>query len=80
MKFTALAIKQLKIQDKRYLVYETGGKGFAIRVAPSGTMTYLFVYRFEKKLKYFSLGKTSEIDLKEAGRRLRAAKKEENIE
>lgn len=76
MKFTALAINQIKPQEKRYLVYETGGKGFALRVAPSGTVTYLFVYRFEKKLKYFTIGKASEISLKEARKRLKDAKQQ----
>lgn len=76
MKFTALTISQIKPKEKRYIAYEDGGKGFAIRVAPSGTVTYLYIYRFEKKLKYFSIGKASEISLKEARKRLEAAKKQ----
>lgn len=76
MKFTALTIKQLVPEEKRYLVYEDGGKGFAARVTPKGTVSYVLVYRFEKKLHYLTLGKTNEISLKDARVRADVARRQ----
>lgn len=75
MTFTALTIKQLPKRDKRYLKYEEGGKGFAVRVTPNGTITFVFVYRYEKKLNYFTLGRSEQITLKEARKRANAARR-----
>ena len=74
MKFTALTIKQIKPTDKRYLIYEDGGRGFSIRVSTSGQLTYLLVQRFEKKLRYFTLGKSQDISLKDARKRAQAVR------
>lgn len=76
MKFTALTVKQLAPKEKRYLIYEDGGKGFAARVTPNGTITYVLVYRFERKLHYLTLGKDNEIALKDARARADIARRQ----
>lgn len=74
MKFTQLSIEQLKPKEKRYLVYEEGGKGLAIRVAPTGSLTFVWVYRYNKKLRYYTLGKIN-TKLSGAGLSLKEARK-----
>jgi len=66
MKFTALTIRQLQPKQKRYMVFEEGGGGFAIRVNASGTMTYVLVYRYQNKHRYYTIGVVDMISLKEA--------------
>ncbi len=69
--FTVNQIKSLKPKDKPYLV--RGGKGFAIRVMPSGTKTWQFIYTFEGKRKWYSLGTFPEVSLKDANTKYKDA-------
>ncbi len=44
-KITTRAVKALRAQDRRYVVYDTELTGFACKVEPSGTKIYIFEYR-----------------------------------
>ena len=46
MKFTETALKKLKPKDARYEVAEANGRGFRLRVYPSGRKTFIARYRF----------------------------------
>src|SRR5262245_16641302 len=66
MKFTAITIRQLQVTGKRYIVFEEGGGGFAIRVNASGAMTYVLVYRYQNKHRYYTIGSVDMTSLKDA--------------
>lgn len=46
MKFTETALKKLKPEANRYEVAEANGRGFRLRVYPSGRKTFIARYRF----------------------------------
>lgn len=66
MKFTDRSIQALKPSDHRYVVWETNGKGFGIRVAPSGRKSWIYQYRFDGKNRKMTLGTYPAISLKKA--------------
>ncbi len=66
IKFTKVTIDQIPVTEKRQLIYEENGKGLAVRVTPAGTKTFVHVYRFEGKLKFYTIGKTTDVSLKDA--------------
>lgn len=64
MKFTDIAIKNLKPKEKKYYLREANG--FTIRVMPSGIKTWLHVYTFEGKRKEMNLGQYPHVSVAEA--------------
>lgn len=56
MKFTSRSLDALKPEAKRYERWETNGRGFGIRVSPSGVKSFVFLYRFGGKLRRMTLG------------------------
>lgn len=52
---TDTKVRALKPKSERYEVFEGGG--FGLRVTPSGTKTWIWLYRFEGKLRRMTLGK-----------------------
>ena len=64
MKFTDKGIANLKAQDKKYYLRE--GKGFTIRVLPTGVKTWLFVYTFDGKRRELNLGIYPDMSLADA--------------
>jgi len=56
MKFTDASIKALKQKSERYEVWETNGKGFGLRVSPTGRKSWLFMYRFDTVSRRMTLG------------------------
>lgn len=64
MKFTDVAIRNLKPTDKKYYLREAAG--FTIRVLPSGVKTWLFIYTFEGKRKEMNLGLYPDVKLVDA--------------
>lgn len=59
IKFTVKGIEALKPREKDYLVRESaprGEGGFCLRVWPSGAKTWLFVYTFHGRRKWFTIG------------------------
>ncbi|MEO5350913.1 MAG: tyrosine-type recombinase/integrase [Magnetococcus sp. YQC-3] len=63
-RFTDRFIQNLEVKPERYDVRETDG--FAVRVAPSGTKTWQFIYTFNAKKRRVTLGTYPGMSLKEA--------------
>lgn len=67
MKFTDKLISNMKPTDKQYIVRE--GKGFGIRILPSGFRTWLFIYTLAGKRRQMNLGDYPDIPLIKARER-----------
>jgi len=76
--FTKFKLDALKPKDKRYILFEDGGRGFGIRVEPSGRRTFFFEYRFDGKNRMFTIGPYPKVSLTQA--RAMAAKLKEQVE
>jgi len=66
MKFTDASIKALRRKSERYEVWETNGKGFGLRVSPTGRKSWLFMYRFDGISRRMTLGTYPGLTLSEA--------------
>ena len=66
MRLTDAKIKGLPIKESRYDIREAGRPGFAVRVAPSGKKTFVFIYTFEGKKYRFTLGEYPGVSLADA--------------
>jgi integrase len=64
MKFTDKYIASLKPGEKQFVKRE--GKGFAIRVLPTGVKTWLFIYTFDGKRRQMNLGSYPDKSLADA--------------
>lgn len=64
MLFSDRFLKNLKGSDKVKEVRE--GRGFGIRIFPSGEKTFFFLYRIDGKRKYLNIGRYPDISLKDA--------------
>lgn len=64
MSLTDATIKNAKIQDKPYKLFDSGG--LFILVHSNGSKYWRFKYRFEGKEKLLALGKYPKVKLKEA--------------
>jgi len=71
VKFTDTKIRSLRAGEKKFYLREANG--FTIRVLPSGTKTWLFVYTMDGKRKEMNLGHYPSVSLEKARRRYRAA-------
>jgi integrase len=67
MVLTALAVKNLKPQDKPYTVADGGG--LCLVVSPSGGKLWRWRYRYNGKAQTYSLGKWPQVTLEEARKR-----------
>lgn len=56
MRFTDQAVKALKPGDKRIEIRESGNPGFALRVSPSGTKSWVYLYKIDRRLRRLTLG------------------------
>lgn len=74
MKFTDKSLKALKAKSERYEIWEDGKTGFGMRVSPSGTKTFVWMYRYEGAPKRLTLGNYPKMTLYEANRVLAEAK------
>ena len=66
MKFTDKSIKALKPKSDRYEAWEDNGKGFGIRVSPTGMKSWIFLYRFEGLNRRMTFGRYPAMTLAEA--------------
>jgi integrase len=66
MKFTVRGIDALKPSANRYDVLESGGRGFGVRVAPSGRKSWIYLYHHGGRLRRMTLGTYPEMSLAEA--------------
>ena len=64
MKFTDPAVRNLKPEAKMYQQRE--GKGFGIRVLPSGHKIWIFIYTYDGKRRQMNLGSYPELSLADA--------------
>lgn len=64
MKFTDTIIRNLKQESKMYQQRE--GKGFGIRVLPSGHKIWIFIYTYDGKRRQMNLGSYPELSLADA--------------
>jgi integrase len=64
MKLTDRQIKNLKPKSERYEVWE--GRGFGIRVFPSGIKSWVYMYRFDCKAKRITFGNYPQMSVAEA--------------
>ncbi|AJE04668.1 tyrosine-type recombinase/integrase [Geobacter pickeringii] len=71
MTFSDKYIASLKPTDKINDVRE--GKGFGIRVLPSGIKTWFFIYRIDGKRRFMNLGHYPSISLQDARKKYRDA-------
>lgn len=62
--FTVKQIENLKAQDKTYLIRE--GRGFGVRVFPSGQKAWVFTYKFQGRQRMMTLGAYPDLKLKDA--------------
>jgi len=66
MKFTDRSLKAIKPKTKRYESWETNGKGFGLRVFPSGIKSFIFLYRFHGKNRRLTFGNYPDMTLADA--------------
>ena len=66
MRFTERSIKALRPRERRYEAFEDGRKGLGIRVSPSGSKSWVFVYRRNGRLSRITLGQYPDTSLAEA--------------
>ncbi len=66
MKFTDRSINALRPKGERYEVWEDGRTGFGVRVAPSGRVTWTYLYRFNGKARRMTLGTYPHLSLANA--------------
>ncbi len=69
-RFTDAKIKGLKPTSKRVILFEHGGRGFGLRVEPSGRKSFFLEYRFgeaeERRNRILTIGKYPTVSLTEA--------------
>lgn len=66
MRFTDRAIKALKAGAKRRDIRESGRPGFAIRVFPSGTKSWIYIYKRDGRTRRLTLGQYPAMTLTKA--------------
>ena len=72
--FTDTMIRKLKPEESDYTRSE--GNGFTIRVLPSGSKTWLYLYSFDGKRKKLNLGGYPEITLEKAREKFEDARRQ----
>ena len=69
-RFTDSKIQSLKPTNKRAILFEDGGRGFGIRVEPSGRKSFFLEYRFgkgkERRNRVLTIGKYPRVSLTKA--------------
>jgi len=69
-RFTDAQIKRLKPTSKRAIIFEHGGRGFGLRIEPSGRKSFFLEYRFgeaeERRNRVLTIGKHPTVSLTEA--------------
>ncbi|MDF1527401.1 MAG: tyrosine-type recombinase/integrase [bacterium] len=65
-RFTVKSIEALKPRAERYEVREKGRRGLAIRVSPTGTKTWVSIYRFGGRLRRMTHGDFPVIGIEDA--------------
>jgi len=66
MRFTDRAIKSLKVGTERRDIREPGRPGFAIRVFPSGSKSWIYIYKHDGRKRRLTLGQYPAMTLTKA--------------
>lgn len=74
-KFSKTWLDSLKPRPKRFDVLDPGGRGFGLRVAPSGKKSWVYLFRFEGKLRRMTLGEFPAVGLADAREQFQKAEK-----
>ncbi len=69
MRFTNKGIQALSPHASRYEVAETNGRGFRLRVHPTGRRTFVYRYKYQSRPRVMILGPYPDVSLAEAHRR-----------
>jgi hypothetical protein len=69
VKLTDMFVTSVKPQERAFLVWGTIQRGLALSVQPSGSRAWKFIYRFDGKPRWLSVGNASVIGLADARRR-----------
>ncbi len=64
MKLTDMFLRNLKPQAKRYMVWADNGLG--VRVSPKGRRSFIYMYRYEGKARFLTLGDYPRMSLADA--------------
>ena len=56
-KITKRLVETAEVQDKAYTIFDSQVPGFGIRIWPSGTRTFVVMYRFARHRRRMSLGR-----------------------
>jgi len=73
MRFTDLMLKKLRATSNKYYLRE--GDGFTIKVWPTGTKTWLYIFTFDGKRHEMKLGEYPAVSLEVARQRYNEARK-----
>ena len=73
MRFTDLALKKLKAKKNKY--YKREGRGFAVRVMPSGVKTWLYIFTFDRARLEMNLGMYPAVSVEVARQKYNEARK-----
>lgn len=69
MRFTDRTIQGIKSKADRFELFEDSGRGFGLRVAPTGRKTWITLYRFDGKPRRLSHGAYPSVSLAQARRK-----------
>lgn len=64
MKLTDMLLRNLKPQPQRYMVW--GNHGLGVRVSPKGKKSFVYLYRYEGKPRFLTLGDYPRMSLADA--------------
>ena len=66
MRFSDHSIKKIKPRNERFEVWESNGKGFGLRVSPTGRKSFIYMSRFQRKPRRMTLGVYPQISVAKA--------------
>jgi integrase len=71
-KFTDRLVRSLKAETKPYLIWDSGCRGLAVAVQPTGGCAFKFVYGFARRLRWYHIGDAHAHPLADARKKARA--------
>jgi integrase len=75
LKFRDLSVRSQLPRADRYDVRDELNPGFALRVFPNGSKSWVFIYHYQGRKRRMTLGRYPSLSLKDAHKAYRAAKK-----
>jgi Arm DNA-binding domain len=59
-------LRKLKPQQRSFLIWDSYQRGLAVRVEPTGTKSWVCIYNFQRRSRWYLIGKADAIDLADA--------------